>query len=185
MVSPLIRSFSAACASVLLLTSCSGGGPGSFGSFGRNLFGGPARAESLDIDQTPINATAGTPPKAQRISVAPPQRRKWFQRQADPKSVAVANKYLWNATLDVIAFLPIQSADPLTGVISTGYGTAPGGRRAYRATVQIRDQTLDAQSLVLNLQTRGGRAASSEAKHALEDAIFTRARQLRIAESKP
>ena len=37
------------------------------------------------------------------------------------------NRFLWNASLDVLDFLPIQTADPFTGVIATGYGTPPGG----------------------------------------------------------
>ena len=41
------------------------------------------------------------------------------------------NRFLWTASLDVLDFLPFQSADPFTGVISTGYGTPPGGGRAY------------------------------------------------------
>ena len=39
------------------------------------------------------------------------------------------NRFLWTASLDVLDFLPVQSADPFTGVISTGYGTPPGGGR--------------------------------------------------------
>ena len=53
-------------------------------------------------------------------------------------------------------FLPVQSVDPFTGVIVTGYGTPPGGGRAYRATVYIKDPALDARSLNVALQTRGG-----------------------------
>jgi len=60
-------------------------------------------------------------------------------------TVAV-NRYIWNASLDVLSFLPIQSVDPFTGVIVTGFGTPPGGTRAYRATVLVNDPALDARS---------------------------------------
>lgn len=89
------------------------------------------------------------------------------------------NRYLWTASLDVLDFLPVQTADPFTGVISTGYGTPPGGGRAYRATILISDPALDARSLNVALQTRSGPVAGGT-QRAVEDAILARARQLRI-----
>jgi hypothetical protein len=97
-----------------------------------------------------------------------------------PESV-VANRYLWAATLDVLSFLPIESADPSTGVIVTGFGTPPGGGTAYRATVYISDPALDARALNLALATARG-PVSQETARAVEDAILSRARQLRIAD---
>lgn len=96
------------------------------------------------------------------------------------ENVAV-NRYLWTASLDVLSFLPVQSADPFTGVITTGFGTPPGGGRAYRATIQVSDPAMDARSLNLALQTRSGPVAV-ETQRAVEDAILSRARQLRIAD---
>lgn len=89
------------------------------------------------------------------------------------------NRFLWNASLDVLNFLPVQAADPFTGVITTGYGTPPGGGRAYRATILISDPALDARSLNVSLQTRNGPVAAGT-QRAVEDAILDRARQLRI-----
>lgn len=94
------------------------------------------------------------------------------------------NKYIWNASLEVLNFLPVQSVDPFTGVIVTGYGTPPGGGRSYRATIYIKDPALDARSLNVALQTRGGRPVSTGTTRAIEDAILARARQLRIADGK-
>ena len=101
-------------------------------------------------------------------------------RTRGAESVAV-NRYLWAASLDVLNFLPIQSVDPFTGVISTGYGTPPGGSRAYRATIYITDPALDARSLNVALQTRSGPVAA-ETQRAIEDAILSRARQIRSAD---
>ena len=70
-----------------------------------------------------------------------------------------------------------------TGVIVTGYGTPPGGGRAYRATVLIDDPALDARSLNLALQTQGGPVSAATAR-AVEDAILSRAREMRIADNK-
>ena len=97
----------------------------------------------------------------------------------DPDTTIEVNKYLWNASLDILNFLPLESADPFTGIIVTGYGTPPGGSRAYRATVFVRDPALEARSLTVALATRSG-PAPTETVRAVEDAILTRARQLRI-----
>lgn len=93
------------------------------------------------------------------------------------------NRFLWTASLQVLDFLPIQSADPFTGVISTGYGTPPGGGRAYRATILISDPALDARSLNVSLSTQRG-PVDAGTRRAVEDAILSRARQLRIQAGK-
>lgn len=102
-----------------------------------------------------------------------------FQNVDDPNVTIEVNKYIWNASLDILNFMPIERVDPFSGVIVMGYGTPPGGRTAYRATVFVRDPALEARSLDIALATRGG-PASIEATRAVEDAILTRARQLRI-----
>ncbi len=104
-------------------------------------------------------------------------------RSQDNETKVLVNKYLWAASLEVLNFLPVQSVDPFTGVILTGYGTPPGGGRAYRATILIDDPALDARSLNVSLQTRSGPASAATAR-AIEDAILSRARQLRIADNR-
>ncbi len=104
-----------------------------------------------------------------------------FNRDRVESTVKV-NKYLWSASLEVLNFLPVQSVDPFTGVIVTGFGTPPGGGRAYRATVLIDDPALDARSLNVALQSQGG-PVSAATSRAVEDAILTRARELRIADN--
>ncbi|MFT6456937.1 MAG: hypothetical protein ACJARR_002354 [Pseudophaeobacter arcticus] len=106
----------------------------------------------------------------------------WDLFGGTPDQKVQVNRYLWNATLDVLEFLPVQSVDPFTGVIVTGYGTPPGSGRSYRATVHIKDPALDARSLNVSLQTKGGRPVSASTTRAVEDAILSRARQLRIAD---
>jgi len=105
-----------------------------------------------------------------------------FGNVDDPNVTVEVNKYLWNASLDVLNFMPIQAADPFSGILVMGYGTPPGGGRSYRATVYVRDPALDARSLSVSLQTRSG-PASVDTVRAIEDAIMTRARQLRIRDS--
>lgn len=104
-----------------------------------------------------------------------------FANNEDPNVTVEVNRYIWNAALDVLNFMPIQSVDPFSGVIVMGYGRPPGGRQAYRATVYVKDPALDARSLTVALQSRGG-PVSVDTVRAVEDAILTRARQLRIAD---
>ncbi len=105
-----------------------------------------------------------------------------FTNSDNPNITVEVNRYIWNAALDVLDFMPIEAADPFSGVIVYGYGTPPGSNRAYRATVFIRDPALDARSLNVAMVSRSG-PASTETIRAIEDAILTRARQLRIRDS--
>lgn len=106
-----------------------------------------------------------------------------FRGPEDRSKVGRVNKYIWNASLEVLDFLPVSSVDPFTGVIVTGFGRPPGGGRAYRATIYISDPALDARSLSVALQSRSG-PVSAETARAIEDAILTRARQLRLRDSR-
>lgn len=99
----------------------------------------------------------------------------------DPNVTLEVNRYIWTATIEVLGFMPLTSADPFSGLLIFDYGTPPGGRTAYRATVHVKDPSLDARSLNLALVTRSGSAAPDTVR-AVEDAILTRARQLRVAE---
>ncbi|MEM7439539.1 MAG: DUF3576 domain-containing protein [Pseudomonadota bacterium] len=92
------------------------------------------------------------------------------------------NRFLWNASLETLGFLPLESADPFSGVMVFGWGRAPGSSRLYRATVLVQDPALDARSLKVSVQTRGG-PASAEVQRRIEDAILTRARQLRVRQN--
>ncbi len=110
--------------------------------------------------------------------------RDLFRKGDDPNTTVKVNKYIWNAALDVLNFLPMESVDPFTGVIVTGYGRPPGGGRAYRATILVQDPALDARSLKLAMQTQGGGAVDPATLRAVEDAILTRARELRIQDGQ-
>jgi hypothetical protein len=97
--------------------------------------------------------------------------------------VGAVNKYLWHAALDVLSFLPIEAADPFSGIIAFGNGRAPGSSQVYRATVFITDPALDARSLKVSVTTSRG-AASAQTQREIENAILSRARQLRISRAK-
>ena len=100
--------------------------------------------------------------------------------RSDPGTAVAVNRYIWDAALDVLDFLPVEAVDPFTGVIVMGYGVPPGGGTPYRATIYVQDPALDARSLNVALATRSGPAPAAT-QRAIEDAILTRARQLRVA----
>ena len=106
-----------------------------------------------------------------------------FEDKADPSVTVQVNRYIWTASLEVLDFLPLETVDPFTGVIVTGWGRPPGGDVEYRATILVRDPALAARSLRVALMTRSG-PADKVTIDAVEDAIFTRARQLRQADEK-
>ena len=95
--------------------------------------------------------------------------------------IGSVNKYLWQASIEVLSFLPINSADPFSGIIVFGKGKAPGSSQSYDATVYISDPALDARSLSVTVRSSNG-TISSEAKREIELAILSRARQLRLKE---
>jgi hypothetical protein len=95
--------------------------------------------------------------------------------------IGSVNKYLWQASIEVLNFLPINSADPFSGIIIFGKGKAPGSAQSYDATVYISDPALDARSLSVTVRSANG-TVSSAAKREIESAILSRARQLRLKE---
>ena len=95
--------------------------------------------------------------------------------------IGSVNKYLWQASIEVLSFLPINSADPFSGIIVFGKGKAPGSSQSYDATIYISDPALDARSLNVTVRSTNG-TVSSEAKQEIERAILSRARQLRLKE---
>ena len=106
-----------------------------------------------------------------------------FTNVDDANTTLEVNRYLWVAALDVLNFLPVERVDPFSGVLVTGYGTPPGGGKAYRATVYITDPALDARSLSVALATRSG-PVDPDTVRAVEDAILNRARPVRIQQDK-
>ena len=99
------------------------------------------------------------------------------------------NSYLWHATLDTLAFLPLASADPFGGVVITDWYVAPNAPdERLKVTIYILDRALRADGLkvVVFRQTRSAgnwsdAQPSPDTAHKLEDAILTRARELRLA----
>lgn len=108
---------------------------------------------------------------------------------ADDTGMSV-NRHLWSAALDTLAFLPLVSTDPFSGVIVTDWSTpAESPDERFKVNVVITQPTLTASALrvaVFREVRRNGEWVSAEVAEAtprrLEDAILTRARQLRVAD---
>ena len=156
---------------VTALGACGGGG-------GIFSLGG---SDSTAVSDDPVLAAAE---RNARLNQDERRETIWdlFGGGDDSNTTVEVNKYLWVAAQDVLDFLPIEAVDPFTGVIVYGYGTPPGGGRAYRATVYVQDPALEARSIRIALASRAG-PASRATSRAIEDAILTRARQLRIQDS--
>ena len=101
----------------------------------------------------------------------------------DDETQLKVNRYIWKASLDVLSFLPIEGTDPFSGIITTGWGRPPGSNTLYRATVFIQDPSLDARSLKVNLFKKTG-TVNVQTMRVVENAILSRARQLRINDDK-
>ena len=103
-----------------------------------------------------------------------------FNREATREPVKV-NRYIWQAALDVLDFMPIETIDPFSGVIVKGFGVPPGGKTQYRATIYVIDPALEARSLRVSMQTKSGPVNAATMKE-IENAILSRARQMRKAD---
>lgn len=100
------------------------------------------------------------------------------------------NGFLWRASLDTIAFMPVNSADPFGGVIITDWYAMPDvPQERFKMNVYILGRTLRADGVRVAVfrQVQDGNsggwvdAAVPEGADAkIEDAILTRARQLRF-----
>ena len=108
----------------------------------------------------------------------------------DEKARLPVNKYLWQGALDTLSFLPLASSDPFTGVIATDWGSTPEAPdERFKVTAYILNPGLTAAALKVavyrEVQSDAGMwvpgPVSADTARQLEDAILTRARQIRIA----
>ena len=83
-----------------------------------------------------------------------------FDREGESESVLRVNRYIWKASLEVLNFLPLEAVDPFSGIIKTGWGSAPGTNIQYQATIYIQDPSLDARALKVTLMKENGVASS-------------------------
>jgi hypothetical protein len=104
------------------------------------------------------------------------------------------NSYLWRASLDSIAFMPLASADPFGGVIITDWYAppeTPNERLKLNIYILGRQLRADGVKAAVFRQRREGTgdwldaAVESRTAAELENVILTRARQLRMDTQRP
>jgi len=101
------------------------------------------------------------------------------------------NAYLWRASLDTLAFLPLISADPFGGTIITDwYSPQESPAERFKMSVYITDRDLHADGIHVSVfrQTKSGNdwadaAVTAKTQGEIENAILTRARELRTIAS--
>ncbi len=113
-----------------------------------------------------------------------------FGSDKEGRDGAVAvNAFLWRASLDTLAFLPLASVDPFGGVIITEWYAPPETPdERFKVNVYILGRTLRADGLKVSVfrQTNDGQGRWADApvggdvSREFEDAVLTRARQLRL-----
>ena len=104
------------------------------------------------------------------------------------------NSFLWRASLDTVSFMPLQSADPFGGVIITDWYAPPSdGQERFKLNIFILDRALRADGVRAKVfkqerATNGGwldARVDEQLDRQVEDAILTRARELRIRTGPP
>jgi hypothetical protein len=101
---------------------------------------------------------------------------------------ARVNRFLWQATLEVVSFMPLASADATGGVIVTDWYSAPQTpNERIKVTVYITDSQLRADALRVNMfkQVRKGNdwvnvTPDSATSIDIENIILSQARRLKI-----
>jgi hypothetical protein len=99
------------------------------------------------------------------------------------------NGFLWRASLDTISFMPIISADPFGGVIITDWYSAPDERTKLNVFIRDRDLRADGVKVSVFRQIRSegdwrDASVAPATAGSLENAILTRARQIRLAQKQ-
>ncbi|MDR3518563.1 MAG: DUF3576 domain-containing protein [Azospirillaceae bacterium] len=121
------------------------------------------------------------------ITLFAPKKR----QDAEQNGGIGVNSFLWRATLDTIAFMPVASADPFGGVILTDWYSAPETPNArFKVNIYILDRQLRADGLRVSVfrQEKDNSGwhdvtVSPDTAAKLEDSILTRARQLRVSQT--
>lgn len=109
------------------------------------------------------------------------------EARAASETVGTVNPYLWRATLDTFADMPVQSADPIGGLVVydwRSFEAAPNER--IKATVYILDTRLRADGIKVSVFRQTNQsgtwvdaATDDETAIQLENKILERARILK------
>lgn len=99
------------------------------------------------------------------------------------------NSYLWRATLDTLAFMPLASADPMGGVVLTDWYEDPKAKgERFKVNALIIGSVLRADAIRITVFKQRLHSGSQwrdsevnpEVARELENKILTRARELKM-----
>jgi hypothetical protein len=103
------------------------------------------------------------------------------------------NHYLWQASLDVVSFMPLASSDAMGGVIVTDwYMSTDKPNERLKLIINISDRILrsDAVRVALYKQVKGrggewmNATVDAAVMRQMEDLILTKARELKVKNGK-
>lgn len=145
----------------------------------------------------PTSGPGGKPTYEKKESLVGPDGVDLFslgraKEQNTGGSGVAVNAFLWRASLDTLSFMPLSSADPFGGVIISDWYSPPQSQgERFKITIYILDRALRSDGVRANVfrQERTGAGQWVDATveptlgKDLEDAILTRARQIRIQQA--
>lgn len=112
------------------------------------------------------------------------------KRESSNGATLAVNKYLWQATLETLSFMPIQAADPFGGTVITDWYQPDVSKderlktQVFITSAELRASSIRAQ--VFRQVKKGGEWVKADtAKDTnvkMEDAILAKAREIRIRE---
>jgi hypothetical protein len=135
-----------------------------------------------------VAQTAPPPPPAQKSEGGLFGLFGGGERKPETAQIGV-NSFLWAASLDTLSFMPLESADPIGGLIVTEWWSDPSLPNEWlKVQVYILDTRLRADALSVQVFRRVGPAANQaqtapvdpDTSAQIENAILTRARLLRL-----
>lgn len=110
-------------------------------------------------------------------------------KKGGSEGAVAVNAFLWRASLDTIAFMPLTSADPFGGVIiSDWYAPQETPDERFKVNVYILGRMLRADGIKISVFRQTRNAAGSwndaaigpEVAAEFENAVLTQARELRL-----
>lgn len=157
-------------------------------------FSACASLGSKNKDGAPASAYSTAPEEESKIdlgSLFGGGKKASKSSNAEQAGIGV-NAYLWRASLDTISFMPLTSADPWGGVIITDwYANPQTPDEHFKVTIFILDSRLraDALNVAVQKEVRSGDRwvtadVSQQTQLDIENAILSRARELRLSDVK-
>jgi len=143
-----------------------------------------------DSGNYPVSQTQTISPNSADHSEAPPSTTNSQTTRAISTGQGVGvNGYLWRASLDILSFMPLISADPFGGVVITDWYSPPNAPfTRFKATAYILSSSLQSDALKIavfrQVRAEDGEwiesAVNKNVAVDLENTVLARARELKV-----